>query len=428
MEPTILKESSEEGTSNKEKSIASIHDFKDKLLQPSTINVLKEYILWQSNIRNSENPEILLDKGPESGPISINLDLTTACNYACDHCVDMDILNKGINHDYEKLLDSLDNMQKNGLKSVILIGGGEPTIHPRFTDMVKFLKDKEIQIAVVSNGSNVPKISEVGNLFGDKDWVRLSLDSGTDETFQAMHKSRKKITLGQICDDVLELKEKHPNVRVGFSYIVTWNGANINDRAIIPNIHEIVLAAKLAKDHCFDYISIKPFLERAPENNAEVVGINNAREDYEATMEKIRGAIKEAKKLETEKFKVIESTNLRVMQDSQSRDHTVQPRNCHMTFFRQVLSPLGVFICPAYRHVDKAKVGENTAYTSENYKDAKLNTSKLIQNFDSSEECKKITCLYNEVNWYVEDLIDKARTDPEIVESLKPTKEKDYFL
>ena len=424
MEPTILKEETKES----EKKIASIHDFKDKLMQPATINVLKKYILWQANIRNSDNPEELLDKGPESGPISINLDLTTACNYACDHCVDYDILNKGINHNYEDLLNSLESMWKNGLRSVILIGGGEPTIHPKFTETVEFLKERNIQISVVSNGSNVPTIGKVGHLFKDKDWVRLSLDSGTDETFQAMHKSRKKITLGQICDDVLELKKNHPNVSIGFSYIVTWKGAYANDTSIVPNMNEVLLATKLAKDHGFDYISIKPFLERAPENNAEIVGIDKANEDYENTMNEIREIVKEAKKLESDDFKVIESTNLRVMQSDKWEDHTIQPKNCHMTFFRQVLSPLGVFICPAYRHVDKARVGENNTYTSQNQKEAKLNTSKLIQNFDASHECRKITCLYNNANWFVEELIEKARTNPAIVETLEPTEERDYFL
>ena len=44
-----------------------------------------------------------LEMAPISAPISINLDLTTACNYKCDHCVDMDILNKNINYEHENL-------------------------------------------------------------------------------------------------------------------------------------------------------------------------------------------------------------------------------------------------------------------------------------------------------------------------------------
>ena len=44
---------------------------------------------------------------PALAPISINLDLTTACNYRCDHCIDWDILNTKHRHD-EETLRSLD--------------------------------------------------------------------------------------------------------------------------------------------------------------------------------------------------------------------------------------------------------------------------------------------------------------------------------
>ena len=413
---------------NKEE-IASIHNFKDKLLQPSLINVLKEYVLWQANIRNATNPEDFIDKSPDMGPISINLDLTTACNYACDHCIDMDILNKGINHDDDELFKSLDDMHKKGLKSVILIGGGEPTLHPKFGEVVTFLKERDIKVAIVSNGSNVHKFKEVGHLFTEKDWIRLSLDSGTDETFQAMHKSRKKITLNQICKNVLELKKEYPNIRIGFSYIVTWKDATINNVTIISNIHELILATKLSKDHGFNYISIKPFLERAPENNAEIVGISKAAENYENTIKSIRESVKEAKKLEDNNFKVIESTNLRVMEGDNWEDYTIQPKNCHMTFFRQVLSPLGIFICPAHRSVDKATISKDNLYVPEKRKDAMKKMADRILNFDASHECRKITCLYNSVNWFVEDLIERARIDPESIRNLQPSEERnDYYL
>jgi MoaA/NifB/PqqE/SkfB family radical SAM enzyme len=74
-------------------------------------------------------------------PISINLDLTTACNYACDHCVDFEILNTGARYDHEKLLASLELLAKRGLKSVIVIGGGEPTTYPKFEEAMIRMKD-----------------------------------------------------------------------------------------------------------------------------------------------------------------------------------------------------------------------------------------------------------------------------------------------
>lgn len=410
--------------SNKE--LASIHDFGNKLLQPSLIDSLKEYVRWQAEIRSAEDVEALYRQAPDAGPVSINLDLTTACNYACDHCVDMDILNMGIKYQYDNLMKSLGRMCEKGLKSAILIGGGEPTVFPKFGEVVTFLKDRDVSVSVVSNGSGMKRVGEVADRFGPLDWIRLSLDSGSDPTFQAMHKPKKKITLEQICQDVKEVKTAHPGLRIGFSFIVTWKGAFTNDTSIVENIHEIEMATRLSREHLFDYISIKPFLVRSPENNAEIVGVNDSWTDFDEIIERIRGAVTEAKKLETDTFKVVESTNLRVLENKSYADYTQQPQTCHMTYFRQVLSPLGLFNCPVYRHVDHAQIGSKDSYaTQENYDQTRADTGRLIQDFDASSECKKVTCLYNSANWMIEDLIQ----NPEKLDSLEPSDERnDYFL
>ena len=252
-----------------------VFDFAAKLQQPSLIGRLKDYVKWQRNITDEK-----ILSGPDSAPISINLDLTTACNYECDHCVDLEILNLPLKYKHDNLLNSLGLMHDKGLKSVILIGGGEPTLYPNFEEVVSFLKERKIQVAVVSNGTGMHKIANTGGLFDERDWVRLSLDSSIDKTFQAMHKPKKPISLEKICNDVYSIKQKYENLVIGFSYIVTWEGAYADERKIISNIDEIVPAAKLAKDHGFNYLSIKPFLERA-ENSAEIIKIKQSWEEYQ---------------------------------------------------------------------------------------------------------------------------------------------------
>ena len=67
------------------------HDFSSKLRQSSVIECLKKYINWQRNAVTTDAGHAL----PNMGPISINLDLTSACNFACPHCVDSKIINTG---------------------------------------------------------------------------------------------------------------------------------------------------------------------------------------------------------------------------------------------------------------------------------------------------------------------------------------------
>ena len=143
----------------------SIHDFTAKLRQPS----LREHLdglppLAPRSPRARARPAGPDPAPPAIAPISINLDLTTACNYRCDHCIDWDILNTKHRHDEETLRSSIITMVERGLRSVILIGGGEPTIYPGFADFVRFLKDLELQVAVVSNGSRGDKLLEIADV------------------------------------------------------------------------------------------------------------------------------------------------------------------------------------------------------------------------------------------------------------------------
>lgn len=415
----------------KQVELSPIHDFAAKLRQPGILPRLQEYVRWQAAWRKArgegQSLDALLESAPDQAPLSINLDVTTACNYRCDHCVDFDILNKNIRYEHEKLKDSLSQLAARGLKSVIIIGGGEPTLYPGFEDVVRHLKALGVNIGVVTNGSRLDKILEVADVLEKDDWVRLSLDSGSNETFVRMHKPRqKKVTLDWICEQVRPIKEKNPNFTLGFSYIIVWKDCEANDAKIVENIAEIELAARRAKDAGFDYISFKPFLTRAERNNAEIVELARDDDAVDPIMAEIRRRVDEAKKLADERFRVIESTNLKVLENGTYRNYTDQPRNCHMQFFRQVLSPLGLYNCPVYRHVPQAQIGEKHAYAdSDSLRETQKSTLRLIEEFDAREECKEVTCLYNHVNWFIEELI----AHPEKLDALEASPDRgDYFL
>lgn len=408
--------------------LSRIHDFAAKLRQAGILPRVKEYVRWQAAMRGTggkpsrEPPAV-----PEFAPVSINLDITTACNYACDHCVDMDILNKPIKYDHDRLLDSLALMAAKGLKSVIVIGGGEPTVYPRFVDTVRFMKDLGLQIAVVSNGSGMKKIAQLVDCLDENDWVRLSLDSASDDVFQRMHKPRRPITLDEICEGVLEVRGMSPRFQIGFSFIITWKGATINDSKIVENIHEIIPGAERARKYGFDYISYKPFLTRAETNNAEIVDLSDSHANFDEVVALLRERVDEAKSFQTEDFRVFEATNLKVFENRSYRDYAVQPHTCHMQFFRQVLSPLGMYNCPVYRNQPHGYLGSKEAYASaEIYDETRQRTAALIQSFDATHECREVTCLYNHVNWWLESLIDR----PELLEDIEVNEqsEPDYFL
>jgi organic radical activating enzyme len=389
----------------------AIHDFTGKLRQPSVWPGVLDYVKWRRGVEAARVAGTEPPAAPPIAPVSINLDLTTACNYRCDHCIDWDILNTPFKHEEAHLRSALAQMRDRGLKSVILIGGGEPTVYPGFSGMVRYLKELGLQVAVVSNGSGNKKILEIADCLDERDWVRLSLDSGSNDTFVRMHRPvNKEISLESICEWVPKVKAVNPRFKYGFSFIITWKGAERHDEdgsdvKIVENIHEIVQATQLAKAHGFDYISLKPFLVRS-ETGSEVMDPEKAEAHLASIVSRIRASVDEAKTHATDTFKVLESTNLRMLEKGNWRDFTNQPKTCHMQAFRQVLTPTGLYNCPAYRGVERAKISHKEAYKDAATADAtNANLAGILDRFDAHAECAAVTCLYNDVNWWLEGLV-----------------------
>lgn len=392
--------------------VEAVHDFAGKLRQPALFPRVLDYVAWQRAVRAARAKGETPPPMPDVGPLSINLDLTTACNYACDHCIDWEILNSGISHEDAKLRASIGDMARRGLRSVILIGGGEPTVYPGFAAFVRFLKGLSLQVAIVSNGSRNDRVHEVADAFDERDWVRLSLDAGTDETFQRMHKPKKPVTLDEICAWIPRIKARNPRPRVGFSFIITWTGAEREGGTkIVENLDEIPAAARRARDAGFDYISFKPFLTRR-EDGAEVMDPAQAANSIDGIVARIRARIDEAKAFASPTFRIVESTNLRVLETGSWRELTRQPTMCHMQALRQVLTPTGLYNCPAHRGAPKAKIAAADAYaTAARSGETSQATSGILDRFDASHECREVTCLYHGANWWLEKAIEDGGLD-----------------
>ena len=108
------------------------------------------------------------------------------------------------------------------------------------------------------------------------------------------------------------------------------------------------------------------------------------------------------------------------------RAMTRQPRTCHMQALRQVVSPLGLYNCPAHRGVAKARIaGPTPTRTTRRAEQTGQHLLQILDQFDASHECREVTCLYNGVNWWIEKLV----ADPErSLESEIGEERLDWFL
>lgn len=385
-----------------------IHEFSKKLLQKSVFPHLDHYI------KNTAAGKPL--QGNKFAPISINVDLTTGCTFSCAHCIDKDIINTGrmLKIDYIKGL--IKNWSKNGLKSVILIGGGEPTLYPYFEDVVRFIKELGLQLGIVSNGTGINKIEKIIKLLDRRDWVRFSIDAGKNESFQKLHSPLVKTTLEDVLAGAKSLREKNGQVKIGYSFLIIGDNKYVEKTKLLNNIKEISLAAKLARENGFNSISIKPFID--PEGT-------RATEISKENLKEITEEIKKSRRYETNNFKVIDSVNLRVFYDKElEKSMKNQSKICHVQFFRLVVTPDGIFQCSLWRGFDNAKIIDaNKKLDKKYYNELNKRRLEILKKFDARKICSKVKCLYSPFNSWAEKMIKGSG------KSIKPIEDfNDYFL
>jgi MoaA/NifB/PqqE/SkfB family radical SAM enzyme len=387
------------------------HDFGSKLRQSSVIERLKQYITWRRNMETADADRAL----PNLGPISINLDLTSACNFACPHCVDSTIINTGESLKLEEIKLSIDILKARGLLSIILLGGGEPTLHKDFGEIVNYIKSLGLQLGIVTNGSKLGRVERVAHLLEKQDWVRLSLDAASQETFSKLHRPKTDVTLLEILRRAREVKLRNPNILLGYSFVIVWEGLTLNENPLCPNIHEMPEAVRLARKYGFDYISFKPCLIRLQESQKESLLDSIDRKREQRIIEDIRINLHKAKRVAENNIKVLESVNLRAMMDNRVHELKRQPEICHMQFFNTVVTPSGIFHCPAFRGVENAKISESDGYVGkERFDETLQNLAHSISTFNATKECKAVGCFYHHVNWWVEKFIHSDTSVDEI--------------
>lgn len=87
-------------------------------------------------------------------PLFAEMHITNRCNIECYFCNQAKLrMHNPVELPYNKIIKALSEMKDMGLSSVMFSGGGEPTLHRSFPDIIKYLSDNEITLLqVITNG------------------------------------------------------------------------------------------------------------------------------------------------------------------------------------------------------------------------------------------------------------------------------------
>ncbi len=183
-------------------------------------------------------------------PIYMEISPSGACNHRCTYCA-LDFMEYKKRYlDTGLLKDRLTEMGNLGLKSVMYAGEGEPFLHKDMANIVKHTKKSGIDVAITTNGVLLKKeLAE--KILGDVEWIKVSINGATRDTYAKIHRSRETDL-----DRVIDNMSYAVKIRTENGYKCTL-GMQI---LLIPeNRDEVKLLAELARDIGMDYLVVKPY-------------------------------------------------------------------------------------------------------------------------------------------------------------------------
>lgn len=179
-------------------------------------------------------------------PISVEMHLTDNCNLACPWCTDRALHGNGASISLEKAKELMRYFGQSGT-GVTLEGGGEPTVHPHFREIVEYGAQNDVDMGLITNGT-----IDISESLNKLRWVRVSLDSSNREEY--------KVEKGKdLYDRVFQNLEKYREIRdnrtcyLGIGYVLTTR-----------NYSDIEKMVNWLDELKVDYIYFRP-VEEAPE-------------------------------------------------------------------------------------------------------------------------------------------------------------------
>lgn len=320
-------------------------------------------------------------QGENIYPIELEIGLTNTCNHRCIFCAVDYTEYKPIMLDKQILLSNLKQLSIKGLKSVIYAGEGEPLVNKEASEIINQTKSYNIDVAMSTNGVLLTK--EVSQeCLKSLSWIRFSMSGINDETYEAIHRS-KKGDLQRVLDNLQEAVKIKRDQR-----LQTILGAQL---LLLPdNQGEIVSMANQLREIGIDYFTIKPFSQHPQSKNKIEVDYSN-----------LLGLEKELEELQTDKYKIYFRANAMKKLECK-RDYD----KCRALPFMVYIDAKGdIWPCITFLGKEELKYGNlyQKSFIEMWESEERAQIVKYFDKLDLEKSCREI-CRLDEMNKYLHEL------------------------
>jgi len=324
-------------------------------------------------------------------PIYMEISPAGSCNHRCTFC-GLDFLEYQSRFlDADILKKRLSEMGKLGLKSIMYAGEGEPFLHRNFAEIVEHTKKSGIDVAITTNAVLL-KESLAEQILGTVEWIKVSINAGTAETYSKIHGTKPADFDRVIKNMSSAVKIKREN---GYKCVLGMQ------MLLLPeNHHETVRLAEIAKSIGMDYLVVKPYSQHPQSKSRRYSKINY--NDFIHLPEKLE-------KLNTKEFTVIFRVKAMKKWDDAEKSYS---RCIALPFWSYIDAGGHVWGCSVYLGDDRFFYGniyENSFKEIWGGEKRKKSLGWVENEFDSSQ-CR-VNCRMDEINKYLWEL----RNPPEHV-------------
>lgn len=182
---------------------------------------------------------------------------------------------------YEKCIEIIGDCADLGVEAIEFTGGGEPTVHPKWKEIIGYAQERGMQTGLVTNGIRLEACDAVRKLT----WLRISLDAACAETYEHVRESKSWNKAMNALNIAGQLEKPY----CGVGFVVTRE-----------NYLELAACAELVRGFGIPYIRISAMFS------------HDGDAYYEGLVQEISRQRAKAKALETDRFKIVDFFDDRV--------------------------------------------------------------------------------------------------------------------
>lgn len=322
------------------------------------------------------------DKLKKVYPIYVEISPYGGCNHRCTFCA-LDYMGyENIGLEFKTLKNTLSNMAKNGVKSVMFAGEGEPLLFKNLDLIVEHCTTVGIDTSLTTNFVPLNK-KNIERCIENCSWIKVSLNAGTAKTYANIHQTKEKdfVRVMENLKYALEYKRKH-NLKCT---------VGVQTLLLPENKDEIELLAQQCKDMGVDYLVVKPYSQHLFSQTDQYANIDYSKMIYLG---------ENLKKFNDDNFYIVFRANT-----MQKYVEKKQPYNkCHSTpfFWGYIAADGKVFGCSAYLGDDKFCYGNiyDNSFEEIWESDKRKKSYEYIKNELDIKNCR-VNCRMDEVNRYL---------------------------